>query len=105
MKRAAFFIALAILVSLVLHEVHFNHDHSKVLFGEKIEAVTHGTDKKWWLMAMLSAMSAVFAGSLMIAINETRSGISLTPSRNNMLRSLSPLNHALRRGIIHSKID
>lgn len=44
-------IGVLLLLVLSLHTLHFDHEHPGHIFGEGIQAVLHGENKKW-LMAL-----------------------------------------------------
>jgi len=98
-------IAFLMITSLSLHAV-IPHDHPAEIFGTGIQAALHGTDKKWWLLILLTSFLFLFSGSIKNTLN---SGRSISPSHSfwltfNFSKIFDPIREALRTGILNPKL-
>lgn len=111
LKYLCFMVALVLVLSFGFHTVGFDHHHPLHIFGEDVEAVMHGGDKKLWLLLLLTFIAIV--GAIFWKRNEISNHQHMrllpysTPSNNflfDVVLSLDPIRQAIRCGIIHPKI-
>jgi hypothetical protein len=100
-KKVQVFFALVFFLVISLHTLHFDHDHQKEFFGDDIQAIMHGSDKKYVFVLDVPIFnispSVLPAGFLIFYFFSI---FFVTFFR----RIFDPFREALRRGIIHSKI-
>lgn len=99
-KKVQLFFALVLFLAIGLHTIHFDHDHQKEIFGDSVQAIMHGSDKKHFFVldvANFDISPVVFSPGFFIAY---LSVFSIFLFR----RTFDSFREALRRGIIHPKI-
>jgi hypothetical protein len=91
-----FFLAAVLLAVFSLHTVAFNHEHDERVFGDILQAIVHGEDKKWFAdflpgraMPLPLPPVAVFIFCSLL---------------RRFFAAADPFREALRRGIIHPKL-
>jgi len=110
LRRILFFTALLLLISFAWHEIDFDHDHPHALFGNGVQALLHGENKKWWAILLLAALAVLRASLWRVGIVAPDAGedhflkTQGTALRAGFARALDPLNVLLRRGIMHPKL-
>lgn len=94
-----FFLAAILFLAISLHTIHFDHDHPREIFGDEPQAIMHGGDKKWFGDVLVPLIVTPFIILL-------RSPVALPVVFFVFLfyKFFDPLQEALRRGILHSKI-
>jgi len=99
-------VAVLMLLSLSLHAV-IPHDHPKEIFGNGIQVILHGNDRKWWILLLLVSLfiasRGLFKGKLVNTqlASIRQSAFWLTFNFSNIF---DPIREALRRGILHPKL-
>lgn len=103
-------ISFLLLAAIAWHTLAFDHDHPRELFGDGIQAVLHGEDRKWIILGIcilfLLAFGTAYAGFM-------RGGFRHMPNQGQcfgayetaMDRAVAdPMKCALYNGIMHPKL-
>ena len=86
-----------------LHAIIANHEHPHEIFGDNpVQAALHGSDKKWWLVA-LAVIGVILSAGLpdIGALRRTHLAFTFPPERALISE---PLRIALSCGVIHGKV-
>lgn len=107
MFRFLVFTSFLLTAALIFHAAHLEHHHP-LEFGDGIQAILHGEDRKWLFALLLAALvAAALLLSPQLLIEGTFRGSLHAPYRleHNFLRNLvDPIRRALRTGIVHPKL-
>ena len=100
-----FFVAILLIAALFLHALHLEHHHP-LEFGEGVQALLHGEDRKWLLAALLAALFALVLlfsrRPFLVELSGRTVLLDFNPALS--LSILVPVRIALRRGIVHPKL-
>ncbi|GEM_PF-2800808 len=102
-------ISLLLLVAMAWHTFAFRHNHPLEFFGGGIQAMLHGEDKKWLLLAKLISFFTAFGILSYTVINY----LLQTPRYGQyagmydtvgIAQYADPMKRAMQGGIMHPKL-
>lgn len=103
LKTRNLLLVTAFLIASVLFlHAAIPHDHPGEIFGNGIQAALHGSDKKWWLLILLTSLLLAFGNSIKNRVVGERQITSPTSFwlTFDFSKIFDPLREALRRGIL-----
>ncbi len=110
-KRILLFTAAFLLLTIGLHTIVFDHHHPKPM-GEKMQAVFHGDNKKWFIAAIVIVLiqyMKTFLEALLCCpvYRPMKSSRQFEESRQldfHTTRTRAVLFHHLMRGLLNPKL-
>jgi hypothetical protein len=104
-SSAIFTLALALLFSFAFHLVELHHDHPHAVFGDGIQAVFHGEDRKWAIPVIPPPISSGELSLLMFIMLATALFSRLVLERTvTQSRAHDQLREAFSSGILNPKL-
>ena len=99
-------LSILLLVSMAWHTFAFDHNHPVEFFGEGVQAIVHGEDKKWLFAALIIflfiALRILSAYSSLQTMRYRRYICAREDAGIGMCAD--PMKYAMRRGIMHGKL-
>lgn len=100
-KKIGCFFALVLFLATALHTIYFDHDHQKEIFGDGMQAIMHGSDKKHFFV--LDAPN-LYSPSFTFLPERFLFSYFFLLFSVLVYKGFDPFREALRRGKIHPKL-
>lgn len=99
-------ISIVLLMYFVLHDI-IPHKHPSEIYGTGIQAIFHGSDRKWWYLMLLAfifvAVDLLRKWRLQTYLRQSVA-ISFYYLRIDISKLFNPILQALRTGILNPKL-
>ena len=94
------------LVSMAWHTFVFDHNHPVEFFGEGVQAILHGEDKKWLFLALVIFFFVALRILRVHSSPQTMRYRRYVGVREDLGIGIyaDPMKRAMRRGIMHGKL-